>query len=155
MPALPAPPPRRNPQTQETHRRETAWQIYLPLGLGVLFFLLLAVLSSLTPAAAGGKWADTSLIFLLALSCAPLLVLLALTAGLAYVLWEANRRLPAGMLRLQRIFRQTSRATRQVCDRVSAPFIKAQQLGAALHSLGRARRGAERLSTEEGTSHQP
>jgi len=152
---LPAPPPRRNPQTQEKHRRETAWQIYLPLGLGVLFFLLLAVLSSLTPAAAASKWADTSLVFLLALACAPLLLLLAVTAGLAYALWEANRRLPAGMARLQRVFRQTSRVTRQACDRVSAPFIKVQQLGAALRSLGGARRRAKRLSPEEGTPHQP
>ncbi|RMF45645.1 MAG: hypothetical protein D6755_07770 [Anaerolineae bacterium] len=127
--------PRHNPETHAHHRKETAWQIYLPVGFGVLLVVVAGVLGSMATAPTASKWADTSLIFLSALTCLPMLILLALVGGMAYGLWEANRRLPPVMFRVQQAFRDMSRIARHGSDRLAAPLIKARQTQASLRAL--------------------
>ncbi len=132
-----APPHRRNPKTEAAHRRETRWQITLPLVAGAVLLLVLAVLAGMTPAPQAGKWADTALIFLIALSFVPLFVALVLGAALAYGVWKGNQALPSVMLRGQEIAEQVNRSVRKVSDKITAPVIRGRVLGARLRAAKR------------------
>lgn len=57
----------RNPITQEAHRRQAIWQIYLPLILFGVFLIVAIVLVILLDDAGASKWADISLIYILSL----------------------------------------------------------------------------------------
>lgn len=90
----PAPRPR-NPETYARLRREALWQVYVPLGVGVLAVL---ILMGLIVFAAGhptrSVWADVSLIYLIIFAAIGGLVLLALLVGVVVGLYYALRELP-------------------------------------------------------------
>ena len=58
----------RNPITQEAHRRQTFWQIYLPLIIFGVLVVITIVLALLADNAADSKWADISLIFMISIA---------------------------------------------------------------------------------------
>ncbi len=127
----------RNPKTEAAHRKETWWQITVPLAAGAVLVIVLAVLAGMASASQGSKWADTALIFLIALSFVPLFIALALGAAAAYGLWEANRRLPSLMLRAQEFAAQVDRSVRKASEKIAAPIIKGHALSAKLRALRR------------------
>ncbi len=128
---------RRNPKTEAVHRKETRWQITLPLVAGAVLLLVLAVLAGMLPGAQAGKWAETALIFLIALAFVPLFVALVLGAVVAYGVWEANRRLPPLMLRGQELAEQVNRGVAKASDKITAPIIRGHVLGATLRAARR------------------
>lgn len=134
-PALP--PVSRDPLAQARHRRETFWQITLPM---VLFGLLLLVLAGLIvggTAVETGLWADVALIWLLA----PLLVLLLPPLGLLIALSLGLRRLatmlPAYGWRLQELLGLVSQQLEAGSDRLLAPLLRLQAWEAQVRALGR------------------
>ncbi len=137
-------PRRRNPKTEAAHRKETRWQITLPLLAGAVLLLVLAVLAGMLPGAQAGKWADTALIFLITLAFVPLFVALALGAAVAYGVWEANRHLPPVMLRGQELADRVNRGVEKASDKIVAPIIRGHVLGAKLRA---ARRKFPRLNS--------
>ncbi|GAB4533518.1 MAG: hypothetical protein Fur0018_22930 [Anaerolineales bacterium] len=117
--------PRPTPETHTRHRKETLWQIYLPLGIGVLLVIFLGILSGMASPTTTSVWADASLIFLMALSFLPLLILLALTAGLAYGIWRINQSLPPILWQVQHNARRISEQAIRITHKAAAPFIEA------------------------------
>ena len=88
-------PTARNPHTQAQIRRDTIWQIALPLGLAVVVVLVLMVLV-IAPggAAVRAPWADVSLMLLIIPTAFAGLLVLALLAGVNYGIWFGLGKLP-------------------------------------------------------------
>jgi len=145
MESLPPPLPR-NPRTARLHRRDLAWQIYLPIGLAIVAALTvtgLVIWAGLSgQAAADSVWADVSLVFLILIAAAIALVPLALVAGLVAGLWYALRYLPGYAKVAQDYLAQAARIVRQVADRAAAPVIAVESATAA--ARGGWKKGIER-----------
>jgi hypothetical protein len=86
----------RNPQTQAQIRRDTIWQIALPLGLAVVVVLVLMVLV-IVPSGAPVRspWAAVSLMILIIPTAFAGLVVLALLLAMNYGIWFGLGKLPA------------------------------------------------------------
>ena len=85
----------RNPLTQTQIRRDTIWQIALPLGLAVVGALVLMVLIiAPSGAAVRSPWADVSLMFLIIPTAFAGLFVLVLLAGVIYGVWFGLSKLP-------------------------------------------------------------
>jgi hypothetical protein len=145
MESLPPPLPR-NPRTERLHRRDLAWQIYLPFGLALLAALVatgFAIWAGVSgQAAADSVWADVSLIFLIIIAAAIALVPLALVAGLAVGVWYILRYLPGYARVAQEYLAQAAAYVRRAADRAAAPFIAVN--GAAAGVRGGWRSAVER-----------
>lgn len=89
-PAQPAPPRIRNQRTQALNRRESFWQIALPLGAAIVIAvaLMALVIMGTTVPVRTSALADVSLMFLI------LMLILALIGGLCVGVWFALRELP-------------------------------------------------------------
>lgn len=85
------------------HRRQSLWQIWIPLAITVAVILALAIWVSLLTfrnAQVGSEWADISTIFLVALYFVPALLILALLAAGIFVLARMLRVVPYYALRV-------------------------------------------------------
>jgi hypothetical protein len=92
-PPLPEP----NPITMQAHRRESFWQIKLPLGIAIGVVVLSAVcvvVASVTGAGNISGWADISVMWLILLITPPVLIFSAITAALIYLLAQVIPMLP-------------------------------------------------------------
>jgi hypothetical protein len=95
-PSAPRIPRVRNPRTQALIRRDSLWQIFLPVALALVGVVVLGVLV-VAPVGAGTRsaWADVSLIFLLIPTMMLFgLIVLALLAGLVVAVYYGLRELP-------------------------------------------------------------
>jgi hypothetical protein len=82
----------RNPITHEAHRRQTFYQIYLPLiifGVLVIFTIILALLAD---DEAASTWSDISLIFMISLAMVTFVIV---TVGLVFLAIYTRRLLKA------------------------------------------------------------
>jgi hypothetical protein len=98
------PPPRiRNRRTQALNRRESVWQIFLPLGAAVavaaaaMVFVVIGTAAPLRTSAL----ADVSLLFLILIAAAGGLLALALVVGMCVGIGVALRELPDLFMRAQ------------------------------------------------------
>jgi hypothetical protein len=98
MASLPVAPKPRNLRTQALNRRESFWQIYVPLGFAIIVVLAFMVMTVISAYSAGSLthlvWADVSLIYLIIWAALGGLVVLALLIGLCAGLWYMLRELP-------------------------------------------------------------
>lgn len=115
---------RRNPHTQALIRRETFWQVFLPLIVALLLAvgaMVLVVMSTVVPVQTSAL-ADVSLMFLILLAAGGGLVILALFVGLCVLVWYGLRELPFLFRRVQdfmwMLAMNVKSATRQVDSRV-------------------------------------
>ena len=74
----------RNPITHEAHRRQTFWQIYFPLIAFGVFVIVAIVLAILAENEAASKWADISLIYMIAVMIVMFLIIVAVLIVTAY-----------------------------------------------------------------------
>ncbi|MBP7690783.1 MAG: hypothetical protein KA764_02650 [Anaerolineales bacterium] len=124
MSALPPLPKVRNPRTQAVIRRETLWQITVPLAVAGLITLALIVLIGLGTAvpAQTGALADFSLIFLIVIAFGAGLVALIIVAGLVFAAGYLLRETPFWLKRAQDfvwgVSLQVKGMTRQVDNRI-------------------------------------
>jgi len=78
----------RNRKTEAQHKRETYWQIFFPLGVGLVLMIgagVLAVVAAASPGAGSARvWADVSLAFVILQVMIVVLPLVIIFGGLAY-----------------------------------------------------------------------
>jgi hypothetical protein len=111
--------PERNLETYQKHRREIFWQITIPLLIGVLIVLVVAVGVTFGSAMDVSRWADISLIWLILPALLIALVLIVTAPGLCPLL--LIRKLPPFMLRLQDFF-QRWEGVRRVSDKAKSRY---------------------------------
>jgi hypothetical protein len=129
--------PDRNLETYQNHRREIFWQITIPLVIGVLVVLALAVGILFGSVADVSRWADISIIWLILPSLLITLVFLIVTAALAYVVLLLINRLPPYMLLLQDFFHKIRDGVRRVSDKAVEPVLRVEGLKASWRALRR------------------
>jgi hypothetical protein len=131
----PSPLPERNPVTHKTHGRQVLWQITLPLVLGVVVVLALAVLAGLAGEAEASLWADISVIFLLIPTMLVALLFLLLVAGLIYVLLRLLKILPRYGLIAQNFVYKVEHRARSGANLAAEPILRYHSFVAAVRTL--------------------
>ncbi len=128
----------RNPVAQARHQRETRLQITLPILVGGLIVLAVAVLAAWKAGpAAASKWADISLIWLIPPALLFALIGTVILVGLIYLLIRLIAILPYQFYRLQTLLLRLHRLTRQASDRLAAPVLKVNGWKASYDALRR------------------
>ncbi len=134
--------PARNPITHAAHRREVLWQITLPLLVGILIILALAVFSVIAAIQGNSSsvmvWSDISAIWLILPTLILILILAALFGGLAYLVIRLIGVLPGYARKIQDIFAQIETTVRKLSDKAASPVIRISELTAMIQAaLGR------------------
>jgi hypothetical protein len=91
----------RNPVTYQSHRKQVLWQITIPLVIGAVIILILAVLVTTGSPQTASLWADISLVWLIIPVMIVSLILLVLLAGLAYAVIWLVRTIPGYAMQAQ------------------------------------------------------
>jgi len=140
----PETPKPRNTQTQALNRRESLWQIYLPLGATLLAALACVVITILS--AYGAKilndraWSAVSLMYLVGMVIVGLLPVLAVSAGLAAGAWYVLRKLPPYFKIVQDFMRLVAARAAEYSSQVANVFIAPRASAAgARGAINRAR----------------
>ncbi len=131
-------PQERNPVTREAHRRQVLWQISLPFGVGILLILALAgltVLSALGGGAGVSRWADISLIWLILPMIVFTLILLAIVAGLVYLIVKLISVLPGSAFKVQELMASWQEKIRSASDKAAQPVIRVGGFWAGVRKL--------------------
>jgi hypothetical protein len=128
--------PKRNLETQKQHRRQMFWQVFFPLGVGVILMLVVCVLPVAAIAQGGEvrKWADISLMWVILPGMIFSLIPLALLAGSIYGLVKLFRLLPGWMFRVQGVFNQIRNLVRQYSDKAVEPVLQVQSFNARIQA---------------------
>ncbi len=143
--------PPRSLSPVQRHHRQAAWQIWLPVGLGVAIFLGLAVLAVMLtfgdqPLAK--NWASLSVIWWILPSCLGGIISLAIVAGCVFAAAKGIQGLPELGKRILEAVDRLGEAVRRFSDRIAAPVIKANEKQAAWASIFKSAR-PEKKPTEE------
>ena len=128
--------PKRNAETHEQHRRQMFWQVFFPLGVGVILMLVACVLPVAAVAQGGEvrKWADISLMWILLPAMFFSLIPLALVSVSVYGLFKLFLRLPGWMFRVQEVFKQIRTLVQQYADKAVEPVIQVQSFNARIQA---------------------
>jgi hypothetical protein len=130
-------PRERNPLTHQKHRREVLWQITIPLGLGLLVILTMAILAAASTASQASHWADISLIWLITPTLLFTLITLAILAALIYGLVRLILVLPFYTYRLLNWLNLFGSRVKQLGNKAVEPVLRVQALGSSVKTLGR------------------
>lgn len=137
-PALPA--PTGQPDSLRRHRRQTIWQIWVPLGVFILLILAMAVGVVLAAAGASpelGRWSSMSLIMLIIPTMFAAVIVLVIFAGLVFLMAKLLHVLPAYTQMAQAYAHLLSVIVRVNADRLASPAIKARSAWAGWETLRR------------------
>lgn len=122
----------RNLHTQALNRRESIWQIYVPLGA---VLVAVGALIALTVFAAGmplrSAWADVSLIYLIIWAGLGSLLVLAFLAALCVGLWYLLRELPPYFKMAQDFMQRVAFRAAEISKQVASVFIQPRASAAA------------------------
>ncbi len=131
------PKPSRNPVTRQAHRKETFRQIALPMILGVIAILGLAVWVVLVASGGGNvsQAADASLIFLIIPTMVMAFILLAVLAGLVYGMYRFLRILPPKFFTLQGFFYRVQDRMQKAADKAVEPTLRAKSASAGWQTI--------------------
>lgn len=125
-----------NAPPYRAHRRQTFWQILLPVILTTLALLAMGLLLALRGGAAGASlWADVALIWLILPAMLLGLLILALLAGLIYLTARVHRGTPPAAAKVQNFFRQAERAVGHFTEKIVQPVLWIEQIKASLRHL--------------------
>jgi hypothetical protein len=125
----------RNPKTEAAHRQQTLWQVTVPLILGIILLLVLAVLTTLASAGTVDVLGDIALIWLLLPTFVILLVLVAIFGGLAYLVIRLNGALPRLALKAHHLIKGLQAKLTSAADAAVKPVIKVEGWRATLRAL--------------------
>jgi predicted PurR-regulated permease PerM len=121
-----------NEETRRVHRRQTFWQILLPVFLGVLLAISLIVLVIRSGESSVERSAQTATILLSIPLMVSGLVFLFLTIFLSSMLGRLMQWLPPRSYQAQRIARRISSGVEQVSHASQQPFLLLESWGEAL-----------------------
>jgi hypothetical protein len=128
---------KRNPQTTGKHRRETWWQISLPLLVGILIFVALAVGANFGTNEAVGRWARISMVLL----AIPLIILALLTLAVLiafiYLAARLTKLIPPYAWQAQELFARIAVVSRRAADKAVEPVLRLNAFVAGLGALRR------------------
>ena len=127
----------RNQVTWEKHRRDVRLQIILPLVIGILLVLVLAVLVTLGSTAQVSQWADVSLIWIIAPMLVVALIFLAILGGIAYGLAKLLQVLPFYTRQVQDFFLLVRDRASDVTAKMVAPILNYESKKASQRALWR------------------
>jgi hypothetical protein len=124
------------------HRRQTVWQIWVPLGVFCLVILAMAVgivwiaiPGGTSPAIAGWSYVSQTLLVIPVMAVA--IIILAITAGLVYLMARLLKVLPAYTQLAQAYVHLASVIVRVWADRIASPMIKIHGAWAGWQTLRR------------------
>ena len=127
----------RNPETYKAHKREAFWQIYFPVIMGLVFVLILSILTVI--AATGGgritQAGDAALIILIVPTMLVTIVFTIIFAAVAYGIIKLNQTLPLYTRQAQDAVQMVRQQVQLGSDKAVQPFIKIQSFFASLKAL--------------------
>jgi uncharacterized oligopeptide transporter (OPT) family protein len=130
----------RNPITTQKHHHEVFWQITRPVTIGGILLLAIAigvVVAYFTETGDIAKWASTSVIILIVPAMFIGLVLIAISAGLVYLITRGLSEAPYFARRVQDITVLIALRINKVSDASAEPFLRWHQFTAAVRSVWR------------------
>jgi predicted membrane protein len=131
--------PERNPKTHQDHKRETFWQITFPLILGLVFVLILAILTFFAATGDGpvAQAADTALIFLIIPLMMFTLISMIIFAAVTFGIIKLNSTLPIYTKQAQDALIRVRQQVQMGSDKAVEPILKIQSFFASLKALKR------------------
>ena len=129
----------RNPETHKAHRRDTFRQITLPLVVGVIFVVIISVLTVLAAVGDGKiqQAGDTALIILIVPLMLVTLIFTIIFAAVAYGIIMLNNTLPIYTRQAQDAFIRVRQQVQLGSDKAVEPFLKIRSFFASLKALKR------------------
>ena len=128
------------PASLAGHRRQTVWQIWVPLGIGAAIILALTVVAGFSASRGSPelvRWTNLSLIFMLIPSIVAALSFVLLFAGLIYLFARLLHFLPPYTQLGQAYAHSISVLVRVWCDRAASPFLGIRSSWAGFLTLWR------------------
>ena len=133
------PKPEPNPKTQAAHKRETFWQIALPLIVGLVLVVVLGALTVI--AATEGdritQAGDAALIILIVPLMLVTFIFTVIFAGIAYGIIQLNNILPIYTRQAQDAFARVRQQVQMGSDKAVEPILKIQSFFASLGAFKR------------------
>jgi hypothetical protein len=143
----PIPPPARrplppwNPITRQRHNREVFWQITIPLTIGIVLILGLALLTVLAAYADQAHQADVAFIWLAGIQLIMGLLTLGMLAGVIFGLFRLMQSLPGYTRLTQDFLGAAGLRVRRVADAMVEPILRGHEFSAGWRAFwGRRRR---------------
>jgi predicted PurR-regulated permease PerM len=131
------PKPERNPKTHQAHRREVFLQITLPLIIGLIIALALAVLAVVAATSDGNikQAGDAALIFLIIPLMFVTVLFTLIFSALAYGIIRLNGTLPFYTKQAQDVMEQVRRQVQVGSDKAVEPILKIRSFLASLGAI--------------------
>jgi amino acid transporter len=128
---------KRNPKTHKDHKRETFWQITFPLILGVIFVLILAIITFLAATGNGPitQAADAALIFLIIPLMLFTLISMIVFAAITFGVIKLNSTLPLYSKQAHDALIRVRQQVQLGSDKAVAPILKIHGFFASLKAL--------------------
>lgn len=128
-----------NPKTQQVHRRETFLQITLPLIIGLVLILFLAVLTVITATSGGSvaQAADASLIFLIIPLMLVTILFTLIVGAVAYGIIKLNANLPIYTRQVQDVLARVQQQVQIGSDKAVEPILRIRSFFASLGAFKR------------------
>ncbi len=129
----------RNLKTQAAHKREAFWQITFPLILGVVFVLVLSILTVIAATGGGNitQAGDAALIILIVPLMLATFVFTIIFGAVAYGIIKLNDVLPIYTKQAQDIFALVRVQVQMGSDKAVEPFLKVKSFFASVKALKR------------------
>jgi len=127
----------RNPITQEAHRRQTFWQIYLPLIIFGVLVVITIVLALLADDAADSKWADISLIFMISIAMITFVIVIAGLVFAAYYTTQLLKTTPYYFFVVQRYSYLIEFRVKKYSNVAAEPFLRIHSFFAGARAIRR------------------
>lgn len=135
--------PERNPVTYERHRKEVMWQILVPVIIGAVIILALAILAATRTDAQVSKGADVSVIWMITPMLIVALIFLVLLGAMIYAVMSLLGILPGYARLVQDYFDAFRVQVGIVSDKAVEPVLRIESIKASLRALGRSLRKNE------------
>lgn len=134
----PGPVMERNPVTHARHRREVLWQITIPVAVGALILLALAVLAAFRATTdQASVWADISLMWMIIPAFIAMLIFFVLLAASIYLVVRLIGVLPGYFLVAHGWLLLAGDRLRQAEGKMVEPVLRAQSFIARMDALKR------------------
>ena len=133
--------PEPNPVTKARHRHDMIWQVFLPLGIGAVFVLLLMVLTISGTNYWVSKGADVALIWLISPQLVVALIVVVINAAFIYGLFRLLQVLPGYSRLILNYFLAAGVYVSQFSNKVIEPILRTRTISASVRQFGRSLRG--------------